>query len=155
MNHAAHLPKKVLIVEDYPAIARLLADVFAASGIDAEIIGNGVEAIVCLKDDAADYGLVCSDVELPGASGWTVLEWVHTHHPDLPIMLLSGTDDANFVRDADQRGAVAALRKPFSIHEIERTLTGVFPDRENLRPHISRSPRFCRLDPTRLFKRRP
>ena len=52
MDNAVRPPKKVLIVEDYPAVALLLAHVFAASGIDAEIIGNGVEAIVCLKEDA-------------------------------------------------------------------------------------------------------
>ncbi len=105
----------------------LLGQILARQGIEAEILHNGADALVRLKNGAADLDLVCSDVELPGASGWTVLEWVHTYRPGLPFLLISGIQDGNFSREADRRGAVAAFRKPFKLAEVEQTLAGFFP----------------------------
>jgi DNA-binding NtrC family response regulator len=120
-------PKKALVIEDHAAVARLLMHVFARAGIGTKVVGNGAEAIVRLRNGAGDYALVCSDVELPGASGWTVLEWVHTCHPALPMMLISGVNDGDFLLEANRRGAVAAFRKPFNLSEIEQTLAELFP----------------------------
>ncbi len=120
-------PKKALVIEDHAALAHLLIHVLARAGIAAEVVGNGAEAIVRLINGAGDYGLVCSDVELPGASGWTVLEWVRTRYPALPIMLVSGVNDGDFLFEANRRGAVAAFRKPFNVVEIQQTLAELFP----------------------------
>ena len=119
-------PKKALIIEDRPCLATLLGQILAHQGIDAEILHNGADALARLKDGADDLDLVCSDVELPGASGWTVLEWVHAYHPGLPIMLISGIPDGNFSREAVRRGAVAAFRKPFDLGAVQQTLAGLF-----------------------------
>ncbi len=117
--------KKALVVEDRPCVAMLLGQILARQGIDAEILHNGADALMRLKNRGADYDLVCSDVELPGASGWTVLEWVHTYRPGLPILLISGTPSADFTREAGRRGAAAAFRKPFKLSEVQQTLAGL------------------------------
>jgi DNA-binding NtrC family response regulator len=133
MNTSIHeydpRPKKALVVEDEMEIASLLTLLLARAGLDAAILSNGAEALACLQDEAKDYALVCSDIELPGASGWAVLEWVHTFQPALPIMLVSGVDDEDFLSEARRRGAVAAFRKPFSVNAIQRTLAEIFPRR--------------------------
>ena len=121
--------KKSLVVEDQVEVAQLLALMLSSAGIEAEVVGNGAEALACLNEDAAGYALVCSDIELPGASGWAVLEWVHTFQPGLPIMLISGADDENFLGEAKRRGAVAAFRKPFSVAALQQTLAEIFPRR--------------------------
>ena len=118
---------RALVIEDHAGLAGLLGEVFARNGIDTDIFSNGAEALLRLRVGDGDYGMVCSDVELPGASGWTVLEWVQTYYPDLPIMLMSGTTDPDFVGEAMRRGAVAAFRKPFSVAKIQQTLTAFFP----------------------------
>ena len=124
---SAHLPAKALVVEDHQGLGMLLRCVLGNHGIEAEIAPNGAEAIVRLKDAAADYGLVLSDVELPGASGWTILEWVRARYPGLPMVLISGVHDGNFVREAHRRGAVGAFRKPFNFGEIQHMLSELFP----------------------------
>ena len=105
----------------------LLGQILARQGIDAEILHNGADALVRLKNGAADFDLICSDVELPGASGWTVLEWVRSFRPGLPIMLISGIPSESFSREAARRGAVAAFRKPFKLAEVQQTLAGLLP----------------------------
>jgi DNA-binding response OmpR family regulator len=123
----ASRPRKGLIVDDDVNIASLLSLFFTQHGIRVDIMGNGAEAIVRLKDRSAEYGLVCSDVELPGASGWMILEWVRGHAPDLPVMLISGMDDEDFLHKANGLGAVAAFRKPFNILDVRKTLAMIFP----------------------------
>lgn len=120
-------PDKALVIEDRHLLAMLLGQVLARNGIDAEILRKGAEVIVRLRDEAADYALVCSDVELPEASGWTILEWVRSHRPRLRMMLISGDRDDDFLLEADRRGAVAAFRSPFKIAEVEQTLAELFP----------------------------
>ena len=118
---------RALVIADHPGLAGLLGQVFSRIGIETDILNNGAEALMRLRVGDGDYGMVCSDVELPGASGWTVLEWMQTYHPDLPIMLMSGSSDPAFVGEAMRRGAVAAFRKPFSIAKIQQTLAAFFP----------------------------
>ena len=118
---------RALVIEDHPGLARLLGQVFSRIGIETDILSDGGEALMRLRVGDGDYGMVCSNVELQGASGWTVLEWVQTYYPNLPIMLMSGTTDPDFVGEAIRRGAVAAFRKPFSIAKIQQTLAAFFP----------------------------
>ena len=118
-------PRKALIVEDRPCLAMLLGQILARLGIDAEVLRNGADALVRLKNGAADFDLVCSDVELRGASGWTILERVHACCPGLPFMLISGDPSESFSREASRRGAVPAFRKPFKLAEVQRTLAGL------------------------------
>ena len=106
-------PKKALVVEDQMEIPSLLTVVLARAGIDAAIIGNETEALACLQDEAANYALVCSDTELPGASGWAVLEWVRTFQPGRPIMLVFGVDDEDFLSEAARwRRSASRLASP-------------------------------------------
>ena len=123
----AALPRRALIVEDHRGLGLLLRCVLTNHGVETEIIRNGAEAIVRLRDAAADYGLVCSDVELPGASGWTILEWVRTRSPELLMVLLSGVSDGSFLREAHRRGALGAFRKPFNFGEVQHMLSELFP----------------------------
>ena len=117
--------KKAPAVADHASLALLMAKVLTSSGIEAEIIENGAETIVGLKKCAGDHVLVCSDVTLPGTRSWTLLEWMRTPHPSLPMMLLAGMNGGDFLRKTDWRGAVAAFRKPFSVVEIQQTLAEV------------------------------
>lgn len=64
---------------------------------------------------------------MPGASGATLFEWVHTDHPTIPMIRLSGVDDENFPREATRRGAVTAFRKPFKVAAIQLGLAAIFP----------------------------
>ena len=113
--------KKALVVENRRALAALLEGILTRCGVDTEVVGNGAEALVRLRDHAEYYDLVCSDVELPGASGWTVLEWVRSRCPGLGLVLVSG-EGADFPAEAARRGALAAFGKPFRVAEVQQTL---------------------------------
>lgn len=104
--------------EDHTAFAFLLTRLLARAGIATEVMEDGANAIVCWQDGIANHELMCSDVEVPGAGRWVILEWVHPGPENHAV---------DPVRDGGRRGAVAAFREPFDDAEIQSTLADIFP----------------------------
>jgi signal transduction histidine kinase/DNA-binding response OmpR family regulator len=101
----------VLIVDDEPAIARMLAVLLEGSGFRATAVGSGEEALVALA--SGDVGLVILDILLPGIDGFEVCRTIRERHgPALPVILLTGLEDAEAVRRGYDAGADDFIHKP-------------------------------------------
>jgi FixJ family two-component response regulator len=62
------------------------------------------------------------DVWLPGISGVALLEHLASLNSALPVILITGRDDAQIHLRAVQMGAIAYLRKPLDEQELEQAL---------------------------------
>ncbi|MCP1239193.1 response regulator transcription factor [Acetobacter lovaniensis] len=106
----------VLIVDDEPAIRRLLRTTLASQDWRIAEAGTGEMALRMVMDSPPD--IVLLDLGLPDRDGVDVLRRIRETNPTLPVVILS-------VRD-DERGKVAALdagaddyvTKPFSMAEL-------------------------------------
>jgi signal transduction histidine kinase/CheY-like chemotaxis protein len=86
---AALRGKRVLVVDDEPEIARLIAEQLAGFGVEAEVAASGEEAIERLHGDHFDA--MTLDMLMPGRSGLEVLEAVRGD-PQLrrtPVVIVS------------------------------------------------------------------
>jgi len=106
---------KVLVVEDEPKLAELVADYVKAAGYDAHCIGNGVEAIPWIKANQPD--LVVLDLMLPGRDGLEICKELRTFS-DVPVIMVTAR-----VEEVDrliglETGADDYLCKPFSVREL-------------------------------------
>jgi two-component system response regulator BaeR len=106
---------KVLIVEDEPKLAALVADYLKAAGYEAHCIENGLEAVPWVKSNAPD--LMVLDLMLPGRGGLEICKEVRTFS-DLPIIMVTAR-----VEEVDrliglEAGADDYLCKPFSVREL-------------------------------------
>lgn len=114
-------PKKrplVLIVDDEPAIRKLVATCLGGEGFDTLEAGTGAEALEILRGRPAD--LVLLDVLMPGLDGFDTVR-VLKSQPGLavtPVILMSGFPEKNRVAFAGQAGAVAFLAKPLRMAEL-------------------------------------
>lgn len=111
MNRTAH----VLIVEDDPKIAALLADYLGAAGYLTTRIGNGLEAIDALGPGGFD--LVLLDLMLPGADGIEVCRQVRAFSAVPIIMITARIDEIDRLLGLDT-GADDYVCKPFSPREV-------------------------------------
>lgn len=50
------------------------------------------------------------DVNMPGFDGWATLEQLRSTCPEIKVLMMSGADHAG---EADERGAIAFLEKPY------------------------------------------
>ena len=109
---------RVVVVEDEPQVALLLHDVLQDFGYEVRVAVNGHEALPLV----ADYqpAVVLLDLWLPGLPGESVLEALRREAPTVPIIILSGNQDADRARALLQRGAFDYVAKPFERTVLER-----------------------------------
>ncbi len=102
---------RVLVVDDEPEIARMLVALLRESGFETQAAGSGEEALEVLA--STGIGLVILDILLPGIDGFEVCRRIRKRHgPALPVVLLTGLEDAEAVRRGYQAGADDFVRKP-------------------------------------------
>jgi len=103
---------RVLVIEDRASIRALLCGRFTMLGYDAQPACDRVEALGWLRQ--APYDLVVTDLTMPGASGWDVIDAVRRHAQGTPVIIVTGTaTEADRQRAREQ--AVMLLDKPFRI----------------------------------------
>jgi PAS domain S-box-containing protein len=118
----------VLLVEDNVEVRRVTASRLIELGYRVIEVDSGPAALeVLMSAQAVD--LVFSDIVMAGGmSGFDLAQWVHTHRPDMRMLLTSGyADEALRVQDRQAAG-LKILRKPYSrselSHAIRQTLDG-------------------------------
>jgi len=104
----------LLIVDDDEMNRYTLARRLRRDGYERlSMAGNGVEALAAMRQDAFD--LILLDIMMPELDGFGVLEAMRADNAlkNMPVIVISASDDtANFVR-AIELGAVDYLTKPF------------------------------------------
>lgn len=106
---------KVLIVEDEPKIARVLADYFEREGFVCAILGEGTHAVETIRECAPDF--VVLDLMLPGRDGLTICREVR-RFSEVPILMLTAKVDEVERLLGLELGADDYVCKPFSPREV-------------------------------------
>lgn len=109
----------ILVIEDDPAFAHILADIVRQKGHRMLHAANG-EAGLELARRFHPVGILL-DVMLPGMDGWTVIELLKADPAtrNIPVHFLTATDDAGRGREL---GAVGFLTKPVTREAIHGAL---------------------------------
>ncbi len=112
--------KKVLVVEDEPSIAHLIAYNLEQAGYCVEIAEDGEQA--CARVESFGPDLVTSDLLLPLKSGWQVLECIRRHSAarvrQVPIIVVSALASPRQQKELHHSGVRYCVSKPFSISEL-------------------------------------
>ena len=111
----------VLIVDDEPAIRMMLATQVSFLGYDGETAQDGNEALGRLERPPRPE-IVLSDVEMPGLSGLDLLRRLKRLDRTLQVVMISGRNDVDMVRECLREGAYDYLAKPFEIEDLANTL---------------------------------
>jgi DNA-binding NtrC family response regulator len=108
-------PRRILVVDDDPAIATLLAEILTDEGYTVRLAYNGPGALSVIAAQVPD--LVLIDLLMPGMSGLELLHAVRARgHADLPVILVTAAADRAV--DLAVHTAAAFLPKPFDLDEL-------------------------------------
>lgn len=120
---------EVLVVDDDEGVRTALVDILRSAGYAVTVAASGLEGITKLRERQAPFDLVVTDLAMPDASGWEVVEAVRQRHTATPVVIMSGFDRARATRRAKELGVDLVLTKPFDIQEFLNTVRGVFAGR--------------------------
>ncbi|MFT7091469.1 MAG: diguanylate cyclase (GGDEF)-like protein/PAS domain S-box-containing protein, partial [Candidatus Azotimanducaceae bacterium] len=114
------LERNILIVDDEPLQRESLRQMLELSGYQVEAADSGEAAIGMLQNYTFD--LLLLDLNMPGMSGFGVIDYVVEHQIPSKILVVSG--DANFetAREALGKGAYDFVKKPYAPDELLTTI---------------------------------
>jgi CheY-like chemotaxis protein len=116
--------KRVLVVEDEAAIAKLIALLIAETGAVAETAGNGAEALQKLAKHKPDLLIV--DLIMPVMSGEELIQEVQGNPElaDIPIVLLTTRQSAAGYK-RDEFPLISKPFEPAQVREVVKQVLGL------------------------------
>ena len=116
----ATAPKTVLVTDDQPHIAEVIRLSLERTGCRVELAASGEAAL--RKADAGRIDLLIIDLAMPGMNGFETVRQLQRKPgcADLPVIVLTGSGDAQLRTEAERLGVAAFLTKPFSPTELQR-----------------------------------
>ena len=103
---------KILVVDDHPLIREAMRSVLKQLDPAIEVLEAGdCESALAIAAAEPDLGLVLLDLRLPGTSGLAGLEVLRERHANVPVVVLSASEDRNEVMRALDLGAMGYIPK--------------------------------------------
>jgi two-component system phosphate regulon response regulator OmpR len=111
--------RKILLVDDDPAVRRMLLRVLDGEQYEVQPARTGAEALQFAAGET--FRLVLLDINLPGEDGWGICQQFMNLHPDLPILVITARSNQLFPALASGVGAL--MEKPLDMARLLRTIS--------------------------------
>lgn len=117
---------RIIVADDHPlfrealqqALAPMMPGVYFAEA-------ESFESLQAAVDGPEETDLVLLDLEMPGAQGFSVLAWLRSQHPALPVVVVSATSDPGVMRRAVDFGASGFIPKSSPVETISEAIAAV------------------------------
>lgn len=121
-QHAADTTH-IIIADDHPLMRGALRHALASS-LGATAIREASDLASLSKALAADepVDLVLLDLAMPGVSGFSGLLYLRSQHPEIPVVVVSASEDRSVMRRCIEVGAAGFIPKSTDMGEIRRAI---------------------------------
>lgn len=108
----------ILVVDDSVATLEMLDDALSSEAMKVEVASSGRNAIAAVSEVKPD--LILMDALMPGLDGFETCKILKTekHCEDVPIVFMTGSDDASHVVEALSSGGVDFVSKPILLDQL-------------------------------------
>jgi DNA-binding NtrC family response regulator len=124
----------VLVVEDEPLMRSLLTAAIQQSGADVIAAADGVEGLEKFRECRS--ALIVSDVRMPHMDGLELLRAVRELEPTAAVVLVTGYDDEDMLKQVREAGADYVLSKPFRLDDLKRIVARVYGQLPGSEPEL-------------------
>ena len=107
----------ILVVDDVPEQREMASSMLKRLGYTVQTVASGEEAVVYLQDRRADL-LVLDMIMDPGMDGLETYRKILEINPKQKVVIVSGFSETGRVRMAQELGAGAYVRKPYTMEKI-------------------------------------
>jgi two-component system OmpR family response regulator len=109
---------RILLVEDEPKLATVIARGLTAKGYAVDTIDDGEKALTRISIHHKDYDLVILDLMLPSLDGYAICRQVRGQNIVTPILVLTARAETETKVELLLAGADDYLVKPFAFDEL-------------------------------------
>jgi two-component system sensor histidine kinase/response regulator len=110
--------RRVLVVDDEECLVDALSEFLSIKGYEVEAATNPRQALALVHEKT--FGVVVSDLRLPGMNGVELLEHVLDVDPQTVVVIMTGYASVQSAVEALKKGAYDYVVKPFSVHDLEK-----------------------------------
>ncbi len=107
--------QRILIVDDESIVRELFASFLGEKHL-CDTASSCDEALAFLATNT--YAVVMSDIQMPGRNGVELLREIRSRYPDTAVIMVSGIDRPQRIRDALHIGAIDYLTKPCELEVL-------------------------------------
>ncbi len=115
----------VLLAEDEEAVRNLIMRLLTESGYRVLEAHGGDEALNLCQAEEGPIDLLITDLVMPRMSGRELAMAVHSMHPDMPILYISGYTEDIAIRRGISSAEVHFLAKPFTAEMLRQKVRGI------------------------------
>jgi two-component system response regulator HydG len=118
----------IAVVDDDPAFCKTLAEILARRGYHVKVVSDPGQLLEVMTPQVQS---VLLDMKLGDTDGLKILEQIHEHHSDIPVLLITAyrQEMASAIEKALALHAFACLYKPLDISQLLKTLDEILANR--------------------------
>ena len=109
---------KLLIVDDEIDIREFAKNFFKKRNVHVYTSSGGKEALEIIEAEKPD--LVLLDVRMEEMTGIEVLRALREKNKDTKVIMVTGVEEAEVIREAGELGVVTYIHKPLVLDELEK-----------------------------------
>jgi len=106
---------RALVVEDDPAIRRLVGKLLQRRGVDIEVANDGRQAIEKIR--AGGYSVLILDLMVPEVNGFEIIDFVKKNQITTPVVVVSAVSHQALTK-LDRSVVKLVISKPFDVEEF-------------------------------------
>jgi two-component system nitrogen regulation response regulator NtrX len=129
------MPRTILIADDEQAVRASLQRLLEFESYRVVMAADGPAALAAVRDRAIDLALI--DIKMPGMDGLEVLSQLHTDHPQLPVVIISGHGTIQTAVEATRLGAFDFVEKPIDADRLLLVIRNGLAQRRLLKENVS------------------
>lgn len=107
---------EVLVVDDEPSVRDIVARGLGFDGFKCTAASSSSEALAVIE--ARLPAVVISDINMPGQSGFWLLQQIKNRWPDTSVIMLTAVDDTQSAVNCLTQGADDYIVKPINLKEL-------------------------------------
>jgi len=120
---------RILVADDQPVVRDAVCLALQRRGYDTVAVdgGRAAEAALSSQEEDGRFSAAVFDVVMPGPSVSDLVALARRQHPDMPVVLMSGSELRSAVDPILAQGNARFLRKPMTPDELAASLEELMP----------------------------
>lgn len=118
--------QRIVIVDDHPLFRGALSQALSAAIAGVEILeASSLDELSTTLEQSKDIDLILLDLTMPGVQGLSGLLLLRAQNPEIPVVVVSASEDPTTIRRALEFGASGFVPKSLPVDKIRAAIRQV------------------------------